>query len=75
MMEQTGKTARNQPECLISQPELRRIFGNVSDMTLWRWRASGLLPDPIVINRRNYYRESDIVVMQSRLGAKRKEVA
>lgn len=57
----------NQPETLIPQPELRRMFGGVSDMTIWRWRESKLLPDPIVINRRNYYRQSDIVAMQDRL--------
>jgi len=52
---------------LISQTQLRRLFGEISDMTIWRWRKAGLLPQPIVINRRNYYRQSDIAEMQSRL--------
>lgn len=56
-----------QAETLISQPQLRRLMGGVSDMTIWRWRESGLLPAPIVIRRRNYYREADIVAAQERL--------
>ena len=54
-------------ENLIPQPKLRRMFGGVSNMTLLRWRQKGTLPEPIVINRRNYYRESDIAEMQERL--------
>lgn len=54
------------PEALISQPELRRLFSGVSDMTVWRWRKNGILPEPIVINRRNFYRETDIAEMQQR---------
>ncbi len=56
-------------ERLIAQPELRRLFGGVSDMTVWRWREAGLLPAPIVIRRRNYYTESDIAEAQERLKA------
>lgn len=52
---------------LISQPQLRRLFGEISDMTIWRWRQIGLLPQPIVINRRNFYRSSDIAAMQEKL--------
>lgn len=58
------------PEKLIPQPELRRLFGGVSDMTLWRWRESGMLPAPIVINRRNYYRATDIADMQARMASR-----
>ena len=61
--------ASNSPETLISQRELRGMFGNVSDMTIWRWRRDGLLPEPIVINRRNYFRAREIVAMQARLAA------
>lgn len=60
---------------LISQPQLRGLFGEISDMTIWRWRQNGLLPQPIVINRRNYYRQSDIAEMQSRLSPKSGEAA
>ena len=59
--------ASNQPETLISQPQLRHMHGGKSDMTIWRWRKSGLLPEPIVINRRNYWRASDIAAMQKRM--------
>ena len=55
---------------LISQPQLRHLFGQISDMTIWRWRKSGILPDPIVINRRNYFRATDIADMQARMASR-----
>ena len=45
---------------LIHDSELKRIAGNVSAMTLWRWRKAGILPAPLVINGRNYTRRSAI---------------
>mgnify|MGYP001767622208 FL=1 len=45
---------------LISDPELRRIAGNVTPMTIWRWRKAGILPPALVINGRNYSRKSAI---------------
>lgn len=58
-------------ENLISQPQLRQILGGVSDTTVWRWRAAGTLPDPVSINGRNYYRESELRTLQERLFAGR----
>lgn len=60
-------TSKNQTEQLIHQTELRRMLGGVSDMTLYRWREAGTLPQPIVIHRRNYYRRSEIDAMIDRL--------
>lgn len=57
----------SQPETLIAQPKLRQIMGGISDMTVWRWREAGLLPAPIVIRRRNYYRADDVAALQERL--------
>jgi predicted DNA-binding transcriptional regulator AlpA len=57
----------SQPETLIAQPRLRQILGGISDMTIWRWRKDGLLPAPIVIRRRNYWRSDDIAAVQKRL--------
>ena len=45
---------------LISDPELRRIAGGITPMTIWRWRKAGILPPPLVINGRNYSRKSVI---------------
>lgn len=55
------------PETLIAQPKLRQIMGGISDMTVWRWRKDGLLPAPIVIRKRNYYRADDVTELQKRL--------
>ena len=52
---------------LITDKEICRIFGVVSKMTVWRWRRSGILPPPIVINKRNYSRKSVINETMSRV--------
>ena len=41
-------------------------FGGISAMCEWRWRKSGILPEPISINGRNFYRESDLIAVQDR---------
>ena len=47
----------------ITQPEAARLLGNVSQMTLWRWRNNPELnfPKSIEINGRHYYRRSEIL--------------
>ncbi len=32
------------------------LAGGISRMTLWRWREAGIIPAPIVIRGRNYFR-------------------
>lgn len=48
-------------EGLITQAEAKRLAGGISDMTLWRWRNAGIIPAPISIRRRNYWRRSDFL--------------
>jgi predicted DNA-binding transcriptional regulator AlpA len=47
----------------ISAAAVRRLCGNVSDMTLWRWLEdpANAFPKPIYIGRRRYWREAEIV--------------
>jgi hypothetical protein len=63
------------PEQLISDPDLRRIFGNVSAMTIWRWREAGILPQPIKIRKRNYTPAHVVAEAQERLLNRESEVA
>ena len=43
------------------------FFGGISAMTEWRWiHKKGILPKPININGRNFYRESDLIAVQER---------
>lgn len=54
---------------LIAAPKARREYlGEISAMTEFRWRESGLLPEPIRINRRCYYREQDLLAFQQKAG-------
>ena len=46
----------------LTANDVRRRFGNVSDMTIWRWeqdRGTGF-PEPMRINRRRYWRVADL---------------
>lgn len=45
---------------LLPDAQLRRLVGNVSSMTIWRWRKAGILPPPLVIRGRNYSHKSAI---------------
>ena len=50
----------------IIAAKLRARFGNISDMTLWRWLHDPALnfPQPIWINGRRYWRESEILAWE-----------
>lgn len=52
-------------DTLITSKEVKRRLGGVSDMTIHRWRERGILPDPVKIGARNFWREADIVAVQS----------
>jgi len=52
---------------LVAAPTARREYlGNISTMTEWRWRQAGILPEPIRIRKRNFYRESDLLAVPER---------
>jgi len=42
---------------LISAGAARALAGGISAMTLWRWRHVGIIPPPVVIQGRNYWRK------------------
>lgn len=46
-------------DTLITAAQLRELIP-VSSMTIWRWQKLGLMPAPVVIRRRNYWRSSEI---------------
>jgi len=35
-------------------------YGDVADKTIDRWVASGILPTPLVINKRRYWDEAEL---------------
>lgn len=47
----------------IQAAAVRRLIGDISDMTLWRYlnRPDMAFPRPIYIGRRRYWREVDIL--------------
>lgn len=45
---------------LLSASEVRRELGGITRVTLWRWRQDGLLPEPVTMRGRNYWRQSVI---------------
>lgn len=51
-------------DVVLPSAEVRRRFGGVSNMTIWRWIEAGILPPPIKINKRNFWPESAIAEAQ-----------
>jgi len=45
---------------LIPATKLRKIVGDISDMTLWRWSKHRGFPSPTKIGRRRYWRQSEV---------------
>lgn len=48
---------------LVSAADLRVMFGDVSDMTIWRWLKEEDLkfPKPIYVQRRRFWREAELL--------------
>jgi len=49
-----------QADPLLSASEVCRELGGITRVTLWRWRQEGLLPEPVTMRGRNYWRASVI---------------
>ena len=47
----------------VTQPDAAKLLGNVSQMTLWRWRNDPAMnfPKSVEINGRHYYIRSEIL--------------
>ena len=59
VMIKDGKQSLPVGDRLMNRRELRGIVPG-ADMTIWRWVRQGLFPKPLIINRRRYWRASDI---------------
>ena len=59
--DQTGTTYDD--EDLVASPEVRRMLGGISVMTIWRWRHSEIVqfPEPdFIISGRDYWKRETI---------------
>jgi predicted DNA-binding transcriptional regulator AlpA len=52
----------------LNAAQVRTRYGGVSDMALWRWLQDGDLgfPKPIRINRRRFWKASDLTTWERR---------
>ncbi|KAA2236947.1 helix-turn-helix transcriptional regulator [Salinarimonas soli] len=59
-------------EQMLSSRKVRDRYG-VTDMSLWRWLRDEKLqfPQPMVINRRRYWRLSDLVAWERNRDARK----
>ena len=46
---------------------VKDYFGGVSDMSLWRWMKSGILPEPLKINGQRYWTDEQLEETRNRL--------
>lgn len=65
---QATAVADTHPDALLTSAEARRLAGDISTMTEWRWRRDGLLPAPVQIRGRNYYRRGPFMHALRSLG-------
>jgi predicted DNA-binding transcriptional regulator AlpA len=58
----TNAATRDDDDTLLTSNQTRARVGNVSHMCIWRWRRDERVqfPQPIQINRRNYWRLGDL---------------
>lgn len=66
--EAVGAQAHLDDDALISAANARALAGGISAMSEWRWRRDGLLPTPITIRRRCYYRRGEFMRALRNLG-------
>lgn len=53
-------------DALLNSAQVKARCGNVTDMCLWRWQRDPRVqfPQPIKMNRRNYWRFGDLLEWQ-----------
>jgi predicted DNA-binding transcriptional regulator AlpA len=51
----------------LNASQVRRRYGGVSDMALWRWLHDEKLgfPQPLRINRRRFWKERDLIAWEN----------
>lgn len=52
-------------EHLIDAAAVRAEFGGKSPITIRRWVVQGILPPPVKINGRNYWRRSEVNALKA----------
>jgi predicted DNA-binding transcriptional regulator AlpA len=67
---QTDSLAQSESDVFLTARDMRRRYGNVSDMWLYRREhdADSNFPKPIRISGRRFWRLSDVMRWESRLG-------
>ena len=55
-------------EALLNSAQVKARCGNVSDMCIWRWLRDDRVafPQPVKINKRNYWKLGDLRAWQER---------
>ena len=60
MKNQTVSQAALAPGAMLKSRRTRQIVGDISAVSLWRWCREGTFPQPVVVNKRNYWLASDV---------------
>jgi hypothetical protein len=48
-------------DVLINSTTARLLAGVISSMSLWRWIRAGIIPEPLKIRGRNYWRRGEFI--------------
>jgi hypothetical protein len=67
----------NSDDVLLTSRQVRSRYGNISDMSLWRWLRDERLnfPRPLVLNKRRYWRLRELIAWERARAADRMEAA
>jgi predicted DNA-binding transcriptional regulator AlpA len=50
----------------LNAAQVRRRYGGVSDMSIWRWLRDGGFPQPLRISGRRFWLEADLTAWEQR---------
>jgi predicted DNA-binding transcriptional regulator AlpA len=70
-----GTGYQDQDEVFLTAPQVRRRYGGLSDMALWRWLNNPALgfPQPVDIGGRRYFKLSELQKFETQAAVRRAE--
>lgn len=76
-MQSISSTGLGDTDLYLSASQVRKRYGGISDMSLWRWLRDGELnfPQPIRINNRRFWKLSALEAFERERATTRESVA
>ena len=46
---------------LLNVKQVAKVYGDCSEPTVWRWAKAGVIPKPVKVGGRTFWKESEII--------------